>query len=54
MKLSAKEVHFLLSNRSAAYLASGDLEHAQKDAEACIGVKPDWPKVLTPFVLFKF
>jgi len=34
----------LHSNRSAAYLKSGDMESALKDAEQCIEVGSEWPK----------
>ncbi|EQC31285.1 hypothetical protein SDRG_10888 [Saprolegnia diclina VS20] len=36
--------HVYYSNRSAAYLSDDKAELALKDAEACIGVKPDWGK----------
>ncbi|OQR92565.1 hypothetical protein ACHHYP_03500 [Achlya hypogyna] len=36
--------HVYFSNRSAAYLSDDKPELALKDAEACIGVKPDWGK----------
>ena len=32
------------SNRSAAHLSNNQLEKALEDGEACIGLKPDWPK----------
>lgn len=32
------------SNRSAAYLKKGDANNALADADACIGLKPDFPK----------
>ncbi|OQS06544.1 hypothetical protein THRCLA_01414 [Thraustotheca clavata] len=36
--------HVYYSNRSAAYLSNNQAELALKDAESCIGVKPDWGK----------
>lgn len=42
--LSKEENHVFYSNRSAAYLSKGDAANALKDADACIKVKPDWPK----------
>ena len=36
--------HVYYSNRSAAYLAKGDLDAALKDGDACIQAKPDWEK----------
>ena len=36
--------HVYYSNRSAAHLSSNQLEKALEDGEACVGLKPDWPK----------
>jgi tetratricopeptide (TPR) repeat protein len=36
--------HIFYSNRSAAYLSSGDGGKALADAEKCIELKADWPK----------
>lgn len=34
----------LLSNRSAAWLHTGDASRALVDAEACVQLRPEWPK----------
>ena len=36
--------HVYFSNRSAAFLKQGDANNALEDANACIGLKPDFPK----------
>mmetsp|Transcript_18879 Transcript_18879/g.39281 ORF Transcript_18879/g.39281 Transcript_18879/m.39281 type:complete len:572 (+) Transcript_18879:36-1751(+) len=36
--------HVYYSNRSAALLSKGDIQKALEDGEACVGLKPDWPK----------
>lgn len=36
--------HILFSNRSAAYLKSGDLDQALRDANECVTLSPDWAK----------
>lgn len=36
--------HVYFSNRSAAYLSHGDAPSALEDANACLGLKPDFPK----------
>ena len=36
--------HIYFSNRSAAYLASGEAESAIKDAITCVSLAPDWCK----------
>jgi stress-induced-phosphoprotein 1 len=36
--------HVFYSNRSAAYSAKGDFQHAVNDGNLCIQLKPDWVK----------
>jgi len=36
--------HIYFSNRSAAHLSAGNAEAAVADGEACVELKPDWPK----------
>jgi len=36
--------HVYYSNRSAAYLQQGDANNALEDADACIGLNPEFPK----------
>jgi stress-induced-phosphoprotein 1 len=36
--------HIYFSNRSAARLSAGDAASALADGEACVRLKPDWPK----------
>jgi stress-induced-phosphoprotein 1 len=36
--------HLYYSNRSAAYLSQGDANNALEDAEACLGLNPDFAK----------
>lgn len=38
------ENYILYSNRSAAYLSSGDGDNAFKDAEKCVNLEPTWAK----------
>ena len=37
--------HRVLSNRSKAFIAVGNLSEALKDAERCCTLRPYWPKV---------
>ena len=38
--------HRVLSNRSRAYLAVGNIPGALEDADQCCCLRPLWPKVL--------
>ena len=40
----------LLSNRSAAYVGLGQFNKALEDAEACLDLRPGWPKGWEPLV----
>jgi Flp pilus assembly protein TadD len=48
MEISKKDLHFLLSNRSAAFHASGDFIAAKADALSCISENLSWSKVNIP------
>ena len=38
------ELHLYYSNRAASFMQINDYGRAKEDAEACISLKPTWPK----------
>lgn len=40
----SENLHVYYSNRSGAYLSSGNVEKALSDAKKCTSIKPDWAK----------